>query len=158
MLNCSVQAEISTVWLCKETSSNFFFIYCKILPTSFSGYFGHVWTLLSKTIIPACTKFDVYLHAKMWTPFLTSFLRNCKDIAKLLLCELWECLTIPIKIIVPICSKLSCLSACKKMNFIIHYFFKILQKNSKLKMIVSISGNLWRLSTGKKQLHPSLSF
>ena len=45
-------------------------------------------------------------------------------------------LTIPIKsipIIVSICMKLSCLSACKKTNFITNIFFlKILQGNSKL--------------------------
>ena len=35
-------------------------------------------------------------------------------IANLLLWELWECLTIPIKILLSICSNLLCLSACKK--------------------------------------------
>ena len=51
----------------------------------------------------------------------------------------------------------------QKINFITHFFLKILQKNSKLvilgnlgmpghtpKMIVSIWGNIWHLSAGKK--------
>ena len=42
------------------------------------------------------------------------FLRCCKDIANFLFWEHWECFIIPIKIMVSICSKLSCLSACKK--------------------------------------------
>ena len=51
----------------------------------------------------------------------------------------------------------------QKINFITHFFLKILQRNSKLvilgnlsmpghtpKMIVSIWGNIWHLSAGKK--------
>ena len=68
---------------------------------------------------------------------LTGVLRYCKDIANLLFWKLWECLTIPIKIIVSICSKLSCLSPCK-INMIMHFFLKILQRNSKLVIL----GNL----------------
>ena len=68
---------------------------------------------------------------------LTSFLRYCKDIANLLFWELWECLAIPIKMILSICSNLSCLSACQKINFITQ-FFKILQRSSKLVIL----GNL----------------
>ena len=41
--------------------------------------------------------FDVYLHPKKSTSYLTSFLRYCKGIANLLFWKLWECLTIPIK-------------------------------------------------------------
>ena len=102
--------------------------------------------------------FDVYLHAKNQS--LTSFLKYCKDIVNLLFWKLWECLTIPIKIIVWICSKLLYLPACKKINFITHFFLKILQRNSKLvilgnlsipgQMIVSIWGNICHLSAGKK--------
>ena len=57
-------------------------------------------------------------------------MRYYKDIANLLFWELWKCLTIPIKIILSICSKFSCLPACKKIDFIIHIFLEILQKNS----------------------------
>ena len=81
--------------------------------------------------------FNVYLHAKKKTSTLTSFLRYRKDIANLLFWQLWECLPIPIKIILSICSKLSCLSECKKINLIAQ-FFKILQRNGKL----IILGNL----------------
>ena len=58
-------------------------------------------------------------------------MRYCKDIAKLLFWGLWEYSAIPIKILLSTCSKLSCLSACQKINFITQ-FFKILQRNSKL--------------------------
>ena len=66
------------------------------------------------------------------------FLRYCKDTVNLLFWVLWECFTIPIKIIILICSMLSCSPACKKINFITHFFLKILQRNSKL----AIFGNL----------------
>ena len=49
----------------------FFLKYCK-LQKSYFGYFGHVWPLPSKTIMPTCRKFDIYLHVKKRTP--TSFL------------------------------------------------------------------------------------
>ena len=65
----------------------------KILPTSYFGYFGHVWPLLSK-------------RTWWWTQFLTYFLRYCKDIANLLLWVLWECLTMSNNIIVSPCRKL----------------------------------------------------
>ena len=41
-------------------------------------------------------------------------LRYCKNITNLLFWELWECLTILIKMIVSACSELSCSSAGKK--------------------------------------------
>ena len=59
----------------------------------------------------------------------TSFLRYCKDIANSLFWDFWECLTIPIKIIISICSKLICV---QKINFNTQFFLKILRKNSKL--------------------------
>ena len=37
--------------------------------------------------------------------------------------------------IVSICRKRSCLSACKKINFIIRFFHEILQRNSKLAIL-----------------------
>ena len=69
---------------------------------------------MPKVLKSTCRKLDVYLHAKKLTSSLTSFFRYCKDITNLLFWELSECLTIPVKIIVPICSKLPCLSAYKK--------------------------------------------
>ena len=50
------------------------------------------------------------------------FLRYFKDIANLLFWKLWECLTIYIKIILSICSKLSCLSVCKKSTLSLNSF------------------------------------
>ena len=41
-----------------------FFFLAKIYPSSYFRYFGHVWSLPSKTIMPTCRNFDVYLHAK----------------------------------------------------------------------------------------------
>ena len=36
----------------------------KISATSYFGYSGHVWHLLSKKIIQTCGNFDAHLHAK----------------------------------------------------------------------------------------------
>ena len=52
------------------------------------------------------------------------FLRYFKDIANLLFWKLWECLTIPIKIILSICSKISCLSVCKKSTLSLDSFLR----------------------------------
>ena len=92
-------------------------------------------TLTSKKL-KSCRKLNVYLHAKNQL-HLTSFLRYYKDIANLLFWELWESLTIPIKIIASICSKLSYLSTCKKSTSITSFFLKM-QRNRKL----IILGNL----------------
>ena len=48
------------------------------------------------------------MYMQKSTSSQTFSLRYCKDILNLLFWKLWECLTIPIKIIVSICSKLSC--------------------------------------------------
>ena len=55
----------------------------------------------------------VYPHAKNQL-HLQRFFENSKDIGNFLFWELWEYLIIPIKFVVSICSKLSCLSACEK--------------------------------------------
>ena len=74
---------------------------------------GYVWPLPSKTLTPSSRNFDVLLHSKTWLhPHF--FLGYSKDIANFLLRVLTKCLTIPIKIIISICRKLSCLSGCKK--------------------------------------------
>ena len=46
--------------------------------------------------------------------FFFEILHSRTDIVNLLFWELWKCLIISIKIIVSICSKFSCLPACKK--------------------------------------------
>ena len=78
----------------KTVATNFSFCIAKILQTSYFGYFGHVWPLPPKSILPTCRNFHIY-HVKN-DPFLTSFLRHCKDIANLLLWVIWEFLIIPI--------------------------------------------------------------
>ena len=78
-------------------------------------------------------------HRKIWylsackksTSSLTSFSVCCKDIVNLLFWKLWECLIIPIKIIVPI-YKLSCLSACKILNLSLTFLFRYCKKITKL--------------------------
>ena len=97
------------------------------MQTYYFEYFENAWSCPAVMIVSPCRhlwypkcwnqlvgNFDVYLHAKKSTSSLASFFRYCKDIVNLLFWELWKGLTISIKIIVSICSKLSCLSACKK--------------------------------------------
>ena len=91
---------------------------------------------------------------------VTSFLRYYKDkeIINLLFWEFWECLTIPIKIIVYqfVEMETSMLIYLQKIQFLTDFFLKILQRNGK----PVILGNLgWEtfyayLRT-KNQLHPS---
>ena len=138
---------------------------------------------MPKVLKSTCRKLDVYLHAKKLTSSLTSFFRYCKDITNLLFWELSECLTIPVKIIVPICSKLPCLSAYKKYTSSLISFLRyckeivnraysrnlgqrsllarkgtfVWKKGSFFdKKSQKISRKLWHLPAGKKnQLHPS---
>ena len=78
------------IWLCEETSNKHGWIpvkylnvlphnrtqkqlkhFAKILPTSYFGYFRHIWPLPSKKKkkkIPTCRNFDVHLHTKNELP------------------------------------------------------------------------------------------
>ena len=56
----------------------------------------------------------MFTHMQKINLSLTSFLIYCKGIASLLFWGIWECLNIPIKIIVLFCSKLSYLFVSKK--------------------------------------------
>ena len=125
------------------------------MPNSYFRYFGHFWSFPSKKTNPfcrdynvylhACRNYIVYLHAIKRNPFLTSFLRYCKDIANLLFWVLWECLVMPInndsitlwenlmpKILKLTCGKLWCLSSCKKINFISDFFLRYCQNIANL--------------------------
>ena len=134
----------------------------KISLSSYFACFGQALPLPSKRIMPTCWNFDVYLDVKnqlhLW-PFL---LRYCKEIANFLFWELWECLNMAIKIIVSICSKLSCLSACKNQlhhTFFLRHWKEIANLLFSIiwaclvmtpKMIASIWRNLRRVFAGKK--------
>lgn len=48
----------------KSSCETFFSIYIEQIPTSYFGYSGHVKPLPSKTIIPSCGDFDVYLNVE----------------------------------------------------------------------------------------------
>ena len=91
------------------------------------------------------------------------FLGYCKEITNLLFWRFWECLTIPLKIIVSICRKLSCLSACKKLISSLTFFIRYCKEIANLlfwlfghtwshkpKMIAWICKNLWCLSAVEK--------
>ena len=93
--------------------------------------------------------FDVYLHAKKSTSYLTSF----SDIVETLqiyyfgnLGNVWRS---PSKIIVSICRKLSRLSVCKKSTSSFMGFFDKLQRYCKLVILGILVENLC-LSTGKQ--------
>ena len=109
----------------------------KILLTSYFGYFGHVWSTPSTTIMPTCRNFDVNLHVKISTPSLTFYW----DIIKILqLCyfesfeNAWSC---PSIMIVPPYRKLWCWNCWNQLvwNFDLYmhaknqlhsFFFEIL--------------------------------
>ena len=101
--------------------------------------------------------------------YLTSSLRYCKDIAKLLFWGLWECLTIPIKNHIINLYETFMLICMQRINFITHFFLKILQRNTKLVILgnLRISGDThlkWKYQfketfdiylQAKNELHPS---
>ena len=52
----------------KAIATPFPYYIAKILPTSYFGYFAHVWPLPSKAIMPTCRTCFVYPHAKNELP------------------------------------------------------------------------------------------
>ena len=143
---------------------NFFFQdIVKILQTCYTEYFENPWSCPSIMIVSPCRKlwcskcwnqfagnFDHYLHAKNQLRISILFW----DIVKILqTCysgnfgNAWPSLS---KIIALICRKRSDLSACRLI--IIHFFLKIIQKNSKLVIL----GNLGM--SGYTHLNGSISF
>ena len=62
-------------------------------------------------------------------------MKYCKDVTNLLFWELQECLTIPIKIIVSSCSKLSCLSRSKKSTSSLTFFLRYCKEIATLLLI-----------------------
>ena len=103
---------------------------------------------MPKVLKSICRKLWRLSACQKSTSSLASFWRYRKDIENLLFWELWECLIIPIKIMVSIYSKLS------SLNQLHHFFYKIVQTNSK----PVILGNLAMPGTylqAKNQVHPS---
>ena len=97
------------------------------------------------------------------------FLRYCKDIANLLLWELWECLTIPIKIIALIYRKTSCIYALKGSTSLLTPFLRYCKEIENLLFwllwaclamikILSTCRKLSRLSAGKKTTSSPMLF
>ena len=110
-----------------------------------------------KTIMSTC-KYFVYLLAKKQTPWLTFFLRYCKDIANSLLWLLWECLIMPInndsitlqetlmhKVLKSTWRKLWCLSECKKLTSSLTSFLRNYEDIANL-----LFRELWKCMTIKK--------
>ena len=89
-------------------------------------------TLMLKVLKSTCKELWRFSACKKSTSSLTSFLRYCKDIADLLFRKLWECLNIPIKSPSINLQETFILTCMQQINFIIHFFLKILQRNSKL--------------------------
>ena len=105
--------------------------------------------------MPTCTNANLSA-CKKWTPFLTSFLRYCKDIE-----NAWSCPSIMIVICRNLQETLSLLSMLK-INFTPSFLIEILHRHSKLailgtlgmldhsiKIMVSIWSKLSCLSIGK---------
>ena len=122
----------------------------KILQTCYFEKFETAWSCpvimiistLQETLIPKVLKFT---FRKLWSlstckksiSSLTAFLSLVKTSQTCYFGNFGNAWPSPIKIILSICSKLSCLSACKKST-ITQFFLKILQRNSKLVIL----GNL----------------
>ena len=85
-----------------------------------------------------CKKLWCLSVYKKSTLTLTSFLRYCNNIVNSLFWKLWECLIIPIKIIVSLCRKLSCLSSSQTSLF----QRKTNDKTSKKAILGTFSPNL----------------
>ena len=105
------------------------------MQTCYFEYFENAWSCPSIMIVPTCrnqiTGNLMFIACKKSTSSLTLFLRYCKDITYLLL-GTWECLTIPIKTIVSICSMISCLFASKKSTSSFIYFLQYCREMANL--------------------------
>ena len=80
-----------------------------------------------------------------WPPFLTFYLRYCKDIANLLLWVIWECLIMPINN-----DNINLVGNVDAQSVEMCVILGILgMPDHTPKMIIAIWRNLWRLSVGK---------
>ena len=117
-------------------------------------------SLMLKLLKSACGKFWCLSACKESTSSLTSFSRCCKDIVNLLIWELWECLTIPVKNHSINLQETFMLTCMQQINFITTFYIRYCKEIANLlfwviwawlstpKMVVS--RNLWRFSASKK--------
>ena len=125
---------------CKAISSLLLWVLweCLIMPISNDSITVYK-TLMFKVLKLSCGKSWCLSTCKKSTSSLTSFLRYCEDNANLLFWELWESSTIPIKNHSINLWETFMLICMQQINFITHFFLKILQRNSKL-VILGNSG------------------
>ena len=90
----------------------------------------------------------MFTACQKWPPFLTSFLRYCKDIVNLLLWVIWECLIMPInndnnnlvenfdaQIVETNFQETLIFISIQKINYIFNFFSEILQRHCKLAIL-----------------------
>ena len=121
------------------------------MQTCYSEHYENAWSCPSKMIVSPCRKlwclqcwnqlvgkFDVYLHSRNQLHLWLLFWDVVESLQTWYFGNSGNAGPFQSKIIVSICGEPSCLTACKKINFITHFFLKILQRNNKLVIL----GNL----------------
>ena len=94
--------------------------------TCYSGYFWHAWLWPAKTILPACRKFNVYLHVKNHI-YLSPLSWNITNILQTGYLEyMGHTWPRPSKAISATCRKIWCLSANKKSTWSLNCFRDII--------------------------------
>ena len=116
--------------------------------TKAAATLGHIWSLLSKTIMLTWWLMFICMQKMNSIPNLSAcrkltssltfffFLKYCKDIANLLFRELWDCLTIINQSIN--LQQAFTLVCMQKINFITYFFLNLFQRNSKLVILVNL--------------------
>ena len=74
----SINLQKTFVFVCRQKSISFpmlFWRYCKVMQTSYFGYFGHAWLHTPKIIVSTCRRLRCLSACQKHTSSFTSFLR-----------------------------------------------------------------------------------
>ena len=121
----------------KKSTSSFTLslTYCKDFVNLLFGYFGHVLLCIPKVILSSCRKSLCLSASKKSTSSPMLLWRYSKDV-KTYFGYFGDAWSHSPKMIVSTCRRLRCLlQFLQKINFIIHFFLKILQFKESCKMI-----------------------
>ena len=127
--------------ICMQKISFITHFFLKILQIAncYFGWFGHAWPHTPKMMVSIWRNLWCLSKSKKSSSFFPFALRYCKDTTNLLFWVLWECLTISHKKSQhQSVGNFHAYLHAEKINFITHFFLKILQRNSKLVVL----GNL----------------
>ena len=136
--------------------SRFLWDFANILQTCYFGYFGQAWLRTRKVILSFSGKLSYLSAGKNY--ILHIFLEILQRYPNLF-CVLRVYLATTPTMILSASRKRWCLPACKKINFIIHFFFEILHSKESCNLIGSQHFGSWHKNQNYRwNINDNISF